>query len=190
MIETLPDEQSLETAMVPASLQRIVFTGFMGAGKSTAGRALAQRIGWHFLDVDTLIEERHQSTIAELFSRHGEEAFRRFESHAIASSLGQKRTVIALGGGAPEVLTNRLLLEQTPGTAIVFLDAGFPALFDRCMMQVGASVRPVLADPAAAESRFRHRLPYYRRIARFTVHTEGLTLDETLSQVMAEVRSL
>src|ERR1700716_2717173 len=56
-------------------------------------------------------------------------------SSALASALGHNHTVLALGGGTPEELTNRLLLEQTPATFTIFLDAPFPTLFDRCMPQ-------------------------------------------------------
>ncbi|ADV81740.1 shikimate kinase [Terriglobus saanensis] len=175
---------------LPSQLKRIVLTGFMGAGKTTAGRRLAAALHWDFLDIDALLEERHGSTIADIFNTHGEDTFRRFESHAIAHALGHRNTVIALGGGAPEVLTNRLLLEQTPATAVVFLDAGFPALFDRCMLQPDAAVRPNLADPVAAEARFRARLPLYRRIARITVATEGKTPDETVITIQERLQNL
>jgi shikimate kinase len=190
MATTVPLPLAPVPASLPSQLQRIVLTGFMGAGKSTSGRRLAAALNWNFLDVDTLLEERHGSTIANIFDSHGEETFRRFESHAIAHALGRRHTVIALGGGAPEVLTNRLLLEQTPATAVVFLDAGFPALFDRCMLQPDAAVRPNLADPLAAEARFRLRLPLYRRIARITVATEGQSPDETVATIQQRLQNL
>lgn len=168
---------------LPTHLRRIVLTGFMGAGKTTSGRLLAERLGWDFLDVDALIEQRHSSTIAGLFNTHGETAFRLFESSAIAHALGRNHVVIALGGGAVEGLTNRLLLEQTPGTAIVFLDAPFKALIDRCLTQPDAAVRPVLADQEAAALRFQHRLPLYKRVATLTIATEGHTAKETVQQI-------
>ncbi|MEO6982439.1 MAG: shikimate kinase, partial [Edaphobacter sp.] len=158
-------------AAVPAHLRRIVLTGFMGAGKSTIGRILASRVGWTFLDLDTHLEARTGATIPQLFERHGEAHFRRLESTALASALASSRTVLALGGGAPEALTNRLLLEQTPATLTIFLDAPFPILFDRCMLQdIGdpALARPVLADPVAAQLRFARRHPLYRRLAGLT----------------------
>ena len=162
------------TATVPASLTRIVLTGFMGAGKTTVGRILADTLGWTFLDLDDHLEARAQSTIPEIFSRLGESHFRRIESSALANALAYTRTVIALGGGTPEQLTNRLLLEQTPNTGVIFLDAAFPTLFDRCMLQSFTTpdhIRPVLASPEEAEARFRARQPLYRRLARLTLST-------------------
>jgi shikimate kinase len=174
-------------APLPAHLRRLVLTGFMGAGKTTVGRLLAARLNWEFLDLDAYIESRTGLTIPSIFSTHGEDRFRQLESTALASALGRNRLVLALGGGAPEVLTNRLLLEQTPATSTIFLDAPFPALFDRCMMQAlnpGATDRPILADPAAAEARFLARHPIYRRLARLTLDTASLTPEETVTALL------
>ena len=179
--ETKPDAKpGIEPSptLAPPHLRRLVLTGFMGAGKSTIGRLLAARIGWNFLDLDAHLEARTGATIPQLFERHGEAHFRRLESSALASALGQNHTVLALGGGTPEELTNRLLLEQTPATFTIFLDAPFPTLFDRCMLQNIA--RPVLADPAAAQLRFQKRHPLYRRLANLTIDTTDLTAEQTI----------
>jgi shikimate kinase len=170
------------TATIPSHLKRLVLTGFMGAGKSTIGRLLAARTGWTFLDLDAHLEARTGATIPELFAQHGEPHFRRLESTALASALGRTETVLALGGGTPEGLTNRLLLEQTPATFTIFLDAPFPTLFDRCMLQDIA--RPVLEDPAAAQLRFAHRHPLYTRLARLTIDTADLTPESTVETIL------
>src|SRR5271154_1629087 len=170
------------TVTVPPHLRRLVLTGFMGAGKSTVGRLLAARLGWNFLDLDAHLEARPGATIPELFERHGEAHFRRLESTALASALGRNNTVLALGGGTPEELTNRLLLEQTPATLTIFLDAPFPTLFDRCMLQDIA--RPVLADPTAAQLRFTKRHPLYRRLANLTIDTADQTAGQTVDALL------
>jgi shikimate kinase len=182
--ETMTNEHNHEPgpALVPANLRRLVLTGFMGAGKSTVGRLLAARLNWSFLDLDAHLESRTNATIPQLFERHGEAHFRRLESSALASALGRDRTVLALGGGTPEELTNRLLLEQTPATFTIFLDAPFPTLFDRCMLQDIA--RPVLEDPAAAQLRFTRRHPLYRRLAGLTIDTSDLTADQTIDRLL------
>jgi shikimate kinase len=170
---------------LPATLRHIVLTGFMGAGKSTVGRLVAARLGWAFLDLDDHLEARAGLSVPEIFALHGEAHFRRLESSALASALGRPRTVLALGGGTPEVLTNRLLLEQTPGTVTIFLDAPFPTLFDRCVLQ--SLSRPVLADPAAAELRFAARHPLYRRLARHTIETANAAPEETALALISAV---
>lgn len=174
----LPDHHK-----VPSSLRRLVLTGFMGAGKSTIGRLLAERLEWDFLDLDQHLEARAGSAIPDLFSKHGEAHFRRLESTALASALGQSNVILALGGGTPESLTNRLLIEQTPATAAIFLDAPFDVLFDRCMLQEIA--RPVLADPVAAQLRFENRRPLYKRLARLTIDTSFITSGQTVDAIIS-----
>jgi shikimate kinase len=191
-VETAKPSQASQAApaALPPHLRRLVLTGFMGAGKTTVGRLLAARLGWEFLDLDAYLEGRTGMTVPAIFAEHGEARFRQLESTALASALGRSNTVLALGGGTPEVLTNRLLLEQTPGTFTVFLDAPFPALFDRCMLQAlnpGTTDRPILADPAAAEARFLQRQPIYRRLARLTLPTADLTPEQTVSRLLAGV---
>ena len=185
----------LETAPSPTTLnpglKHIVLTGFMGAGKTSVGRLLAELLGWRFLDLDAHLEARAGASIAQLFATHGEPHFRRLESSALANALAQPNTVLALGGGTPEQLTNRLLLEQTPGTSIVFLEAPFETLFDRCMLQSFASpehIRPVLASPSEAVARFLGRQPLYRRLARHTVHTAELTAAEAAGRILGLLR--
>lgn len=178
---------------LPATTTRIVLTGFMGAGKTSVGRLLATSLGWQFLDLDAHLEARAGATIPALFALHGEPHFRRLESSALANALRRTQTVIALGGGTPELLTNRLLLEQTPGTTTVFLHAPFPVLYDRCMLQSFAApehIRPVLNDPGLAEQRFRTREPAYRRLARHTIDTSALSPAGAAEAILAKLHPL
>jgi shikimate kinase len=185
-----------QTTMPPAHLRRLVLTGFMGAGKTTVGRLLAERLHWDFLDLDAYIESRAGLTVPAIFATHGEARFRQLESEALASALGRRNIVLALGGGAAETLTNRLLLEQTPATATIFLDAPFATLYDRCLLQSinsgdaePSQARPNLADPAAAEARFRARQPLYHRLANLTISTAPLTTEETVTTLLARLHT-
>jgi len=176
----------------PDTLDRIVLTGFMGSGKTTAGTLLADRLGWRFLDLDREIEARHQRSVPDIFAEYGEPHFRHLESATLASLLGQRRAVIALGGGAPEELGNRLLLEQTPHTAVVYLAANFDILTARCAAQAAdpsATARPNLADLNLAERRFRLRRPHYERIAAHTIHTTNLSLNQTVEAILTAIKS-
>jgi shikimate kinase len=194
-----PDSAAAPAPTLPTGLRRLVLTGFMGAGKTTVGRLLAAQLGWEFLDLDTLIESRAGLTVPAIFAAHGEPHFRRLESQGLAAALARDRIILALGGGAPEVLTNRLLLEQTPATATILLDAPFATLFDRCVMQflpadsssadplLPGHARPLLADPVAAEARFLVRQPIYRRLARYTIDTAALTTEETVAAILSSL---
>ena len=172
----------LPAGQLPAGLDRIVLTGFMGSGKTTAGSLLADHLGWRFLDLDHEIERRHSRTVPQIFAESGEAHFRHIESATLASLLGQHHIVLALGGGAPEELGNRLLLEQTPHTAVIYLAAPFATLVDRCTRQAAdpaATARPNLADLTTAERRFHLRRTHYDRIASHTLDTSALSADQT-----------
>jgi len=165
-------------------VERVVLTGFMGSGKTTVGRLLAGRLGWAFHDLDEEIERRTGTTVPQIFAAEGEEGFRRQESSALAALLGSHQTVIALGGGAPEVLGNRLLLEQTPKTAVVYLAAPLEVLVARCERQAAegeATERPLLSEAA---ERFKVRHPLYQRIANHRVTTSAAGPEEVVEAVL------
>src|SRR5215471_7263116 len=103
--------------VIAASTRRVFLVGFMGAGKTTAGRILAARAGWDFVDLDHVIESRHGESVATIFAEHGEGEFRRRERAALLELLAnnasnKKGAVVALGGGAFVSPENRAALEQ------------------------------------------------------------------------------
>ena len=181
-----PAAAALKSQLAPL---RLVLTGFMGAGKSTVGRLLAQQISWQFIDVDREVELRAGMSVADIFKTLGEFVFRRMETSAIAHALGERHAILALGGGAAEVLANRLLLEQTPRTAVILLHAPLATLLERCDAQAtdpATALRPILQNRSALEERFLYRAPLYRRIARHTIDTT----DRTPQQTVTEIRSI
>jgi shikimate kinase len=80
---------------------KIYLIGFMGSGKTTAGRKLASALGWRFIDMDRKVEEVAGKTIPEIFSANGEERFRELERSVLHDLEAEKRIVISTGGGAP-----------------------------------------------------------------------------------------
>ena len=174
------------TGSLPPSMDKIVLTGFMGSGKTTTGRLLAERLGWSFRDLDTEVERREGRTVPQIFAENGEAEFRRLEAAALASLLGQHHLVLALGGGAPEMVGNRLLLEQTPRTAIVYLQAPLETLLARCerAAEAGETYRPLLGE---AEARLRRRHPMYDRLADHRVTTTELNAETVCEAVLAKL---
>ena len=184
--KTEPDD--VRKRPVPAGVDRVVLTGFMGSGKTTVGRALAERLGWQFLDLDTEIERRDGRSVPQVFAESGEAHFRHLETSALAGLLGQRRGVLALGGGAPEELGNRLLLEQTPRTAVVYLAAPLETLIARCERddaRTGAAGRPLLAE---AGQRFAVRRHLYERIAAHHVETSACDVEQVADAILESLQ--
>src|SRR5271165_4871934 len=111
----------------------IYIAGFMGSGKSTVGRMLADRLGWQFADLDAEIEAQERQTIGHIFETRGEAEFRRLETAMIGAYVRHVErgapTVIALGGGAFVHPGNFNLIEQH-GISI-WLDCSFEAIGQR-----------------------------------------------------------
>jgi shikimate kinase len=177
------------TAHLPARISRIVLVGFMGAGKSTVGALLAPRLCWRFLDADAVLENRHGSTIAEIFANQGESAFRKLETAIIRDLLHESNLVLAVGGGAVETASTREIIFSSPGTCVVFLEAPLEVMIERCEQQPNAAVRPVLKDRERLKTRFESRLPYYRN-AHLVVETAARTPQETVQHILESLNLL
>lgn len=142
--------------------QRIFLLGFMGAGKTTIGRDLAQRLGWTFTDLDQTIEAREQRSIPEIFAQEGEPFFRRREQAALQEVLARTTdnpAVIALGGGTLAQPGNRDLIRQASGVT-VWLDCPIEELQHRCQ---GENHRPLFRDSACFQQLYQQRLPFYQK---------------------------
>lgn len=142
------------------SPRAVFLVGFMGAGKSRIGRALARRLGWRFLDLDRWVEARAACSIAQIFRDSGEAAFRRAETAELKSLLRElprsPGTVVALGGGVLAQAANRRLLR---GRLAVFLDVPVATLWQRC--RAGRGTRPLVKDAAGFRRLYAARRPRY-----------------------------
>jgi shikimate kinase len=172
-----------DPASFPANPSRILLTGFMGAGKTTVGALLAERLGWGFVDSDLLVETDAGKTVAEIFETRGEAAFREMEAAAVRDAASADRLVVALGGGALEMAATRDLVADLPDALVIFLDAPLETLLARCAGHADGPVRPVLADRAGLAERWNARLRWYRR-AHFTVDTAELSPEAVADCIM------
>ncbi len=138
----------------------IYLAGFMASGKTTIGRALAQRIGWHFADLDEDIETAAQCSIAAIFDEQGEDEFRRMEAESLRERVNKIRhgvpTVVALGGGAWTQPANAELMENN-GVAL-WIDCPFETVYER-VNQNGH--RPLARDPVLFRKLFDERQAVY-----------------------------
>ncbi len=156
----------------------IVLIGYMGAGKSTVGPAVAERLDCPFVDCDATIEAEAEMTISEIFSRRGEVWFRRTEERVIRDILAGSEGVLALGGGAVESARTRDLLGRSAHVAWLSLDA------ERSWTRVEGSERPLAKDRARFVRRAAEREPRYRGAADQVVDA-AQGVDEIVEQVVA-----
>jgi shikimate kinase len=161
----------------------IVLVGFMGAGKTTVGHLLAERLGLPFADSDQVLEERADRPIRQIFAEDGEPAFRALEYEVIAGLLDGPPMVLALGGGAPGHPPTRDRLTGDPAADVVYLHVGY----DQAMRRVGGDEgRPLLARPDLP-ALYRRRLPVYAAVATLTVPTDGRSPDNVSEDILARL---
>jgi len=141
-------------------MPRVFLVGFMGAGKSSIGAALADRLGLRFVDLDEEISRRHGAPIPEIFARCGEAAFRTAESDELARCAELDDVVVATGGGAFCSEANREVIHRG-GCVSVFLDLPWAVLRQR--LTHDQSERPMYDNTNQARQLFEERLPHYRR---------------------------
>jgi shikimate kinase len=165
----------------------VFLVGFMGAGKSSVGRALGQRLNWLFEDLDDRIERREGRKIADIFRDSGEPAFRRAEQAALRQVLEELSSgiarIVALGGGAFAAEGNKALL-RAAGVPTVFLDAPVEELWRRCRSQAdeGGTERPLLQSFEQFRTLHLARRSHYLK-ARVKVKTEGREVDAIAAEI-------
>ncbi len=154
----------------------IVLIGFMGAGKTTVGKALAARLGLQFIDTDQVIEQSTGLAISDIFDAYGEAGFRELEARVVAEQLAGPQAVVALGGGA---VTTESVRERLRGHKVVLLEISLADTLSR----LGAdSTRPMLQRPDLAEV-FADRVDLYREVASVGIPVAGTTPSELVDLV-------
>lgn len=144
-------------------MRPIFLIGFMGSGKSTLGRALAEATGLDFIDLDTYIERRFHANIREIFAREGEAGFRELERRMLEEVSQFQDVIIACGGGTPCFFDNIHTMNRSGQT--VFLEASHSRLLER--LKAGRRRRPLIAAMTDDElsdyitDALNRRMPHY-----------------------------
>lgn len=165
-------------------MKNIVLIGFMGTGKSSVGRLLAEKLGYSFIDTDTLIEERTELSIPQIFAESGEDYFRQYEKKIVKEVCSRANIVISTGGGVPMFEENRLSM-KTGDNILICLRAGIPTIMRRTK---GRNNRPLLKnDESKMQSLLEKRMPFYDQ-ADFMIDTDNLTPLQIVNEIIVYLR--
>ena len=154
----------------------ITMIGMPSSGKSTVGRELALRLKKEFKDADTVLEDKYEISIPEIFEREGEQGFRDKESAVIAELSKERGLVISTGGGAVLREENRKALRQNAVT--VFLK--------RDIEKLSLDGRPLSKSREELYSMYKRRLPFYEEASDITVDNNG-DIEETARNIVEEL---
>ncbi len=162
----------------------LVLVGSPGAGKSSVGRRVSERLGVSFLDTDHAIEAAAGMSVSDIFVSLGEEEFRRLEALAVAQAVADSDGVVALGGGAVMREETR---EVLAGQRIIWLKVGVPDAANRVGLN---QARPLLLGNVRGtlSSLLEQRNPVYESLATAVVDTSGRNLREVTDAVLEIVR--
>ena len=160
----------------------IILTGFMGTGKTAAGKRFAKRLGWRFVDVDELIEVSAKMPIARIFSERGETVFRRLERRHINRVIHGHHQIIATGGGAFVDPQSRAKLRAS-GT-VICLTARPRTILDRVGPRLG--MRPLLQGHTDPLTKIRTLLNQRAKVyaqADLTIDTSDLSIQDVVDRL-------
>ena len=168
-------------------MNRIYIVGYMGAGKTTAARRLAQRMGWEVVDTDDLFEEKYKISVCDFFNKYDEPLYRKLESEVLKETENLEHVVISTGGGTACYFDNMDWMNQHGLT--VFLRISPKAVVDRLLH--AKRKRPLAEGKSETEltefvnQHYTSRLPYYEQ-AKITIKSEDLDLDNLLKLIEDE----
>jgi shikimate kinase len=157
---------------------KIYLVGFMGAGKSTAARALGKRLDWKVEDIDALIERAERRDIPAIFRESGEAFFRAREREALITLLPERGVVVASGGGTFADAANRELMLRDG--AVIWLDAPLSTVLQRVPSD---GRRPLAADRLGMEQLYNQRLATYRQ-AHLRVDAGRGSVEELVDHIL------
>lgn len=165
----------------------LALIGFMGTGKTVVGKALAEKLGKKFIELDSLIEQKTGKNIPEIFQQEGEIAFRQIEIEAANEVAGKRNVVIACGGG---IVLNKINIDRLRKEClIVYLTASPEVILKRTLLD--ENERPLLkAENRTLKVRelMKYREPFYERAADITIDTSKLEVDAVAGEIITRVK--
>ena len=172
-------------------MTRIILIGYMGAGKTTIGKALSKELGIIFYDLDWYIESRMRKTVSEIFAERGEEGFRKIEYNMLHEVAEFEDVIISCGGGTPCFFDNMDYLNQQGLT--VYLKAEPEVLYKH--LQMAKVERPLLKDKSKEElltfikEQLEKREPFYTK-ARYTLDVSLMDNYDKIKTSVGKIKEL
>lgn len=165
-------------------MDRIYIVGYMGAGKTTAARRLAQRMGWEVVDTDALFEEKYKISVNDFFNKYDEPLYRKLESEVLKATESLDHVVVSTGGGTACFFDNMDWMNQHGLT--VFLHISPQAAVDRVIHS--RHKRPLVEGKSEEEltefvsQHYASRLPFYEQ-ARITAKSEDFDIESLMEAI-------
>lgn len=169
-------------------MKKIILIGYMGAGKTTLGKVLAQKMGLTFYDLDEYIEDRFHRTIPQIFAESGESGFRDLERRMLHEVAEFEDVIISCGGGTPCFFDNMDYMNTCGET--VFLNASPEALKAHLLM--GKTQRPLIQGKSPEElldfikDSLQKRLPYYKK-AKHTLSIDVINTNADIAHYVNQI---
>lgn len=165
-------------------MDRIYIVGYMGAGKTTAARRLAQRMGWEVVDTDALFEEKYKISVNDFFNKYDESLYRKLESEVLKATESLDHVVVSTGGGTACFFDNMDWMNQHGLT--VFLRISPQAAVDRVIHS--RHKRPLVEGKSEEEltefvsRHYASRLPFYEQ-AHITAKSEDFDIESLMEAI-------
>lgn len=172
-------------------MKSIIIIGYMGAGKTTVGKALAKELGIMFYDLDWYIETRMHKTVKQIFDESGEDGFRQIEHNMLHEVAEFENIVLSCGGGTPCFFDNMDYMNQLGET--VYLKASPETLYAH--LKMGKGVRPLLLNktPEGVQVFIREQLqkrePFYEK-AKHIFDVNVMDNFDKINETVAQIRQL
>ena len=167
---------------------KIILVGMMGAGKTTIGKLLSNRLEFNFIDLDRKIEEKSGVKINTIFEIEGEEGFREREHSALNEALAEQKVIISTGGGVVVKDINRSLIQKSEAM-VVYLKASLDILLGRLKND---KTRPMLNRDnklLSLQKLLSEREPFYENLADFIIDTSHLKTNDVLKTITEKMES-
>lgn len=166
---------------------RIIIIGFMGAGKTTSGRILADNLNLNFIDMDSEIERKEGKSISEIFELYGEEYFRMLETKILKALVKEDNIVISAGGGIVTKEENFTMLNDEKH--VVFLDANTKTIINHLSNEIDK--RPLLRDSNDLEKTIsdllNKRYEKYNSVCDVKIDVNEKNVEEVVSQILVNI---